>query len=153
MDILIAGYSAFFISGIRPDIWFHLPDIRLEKLFEIKNFPDVKHVMMSFFDGKKCWVSEIVWYHVDIQNLFISKRFFISKKLDIKNIWYQKFFDIENFADTNISISKKLRSTKFGDTQKIVISASLWYQKFSHQHDNQGKKSKIYGSWHGGQQQ
>ena len=28
-DIRLAGYPAFFISGIRPDIRFHLPDIRL----------------------------------------------------------------------------------------------------------------------------
>ena len=36
-DIRLAGYPAFFITGIRPDIRFHSPDIRLEKLFEIKN--------------------------------------------------------------------------------------------------------------------
>ena len=39
-DILVAGYPAFFIFVIRPDIRFHLPDIRpdirLEKLFKFK---------------------------------------------------------------------------------------------------------------------
>ena len=32
-DIRPAGYPAFLISGIRPDIRFRLPDIRLEKQF------------------------------------------------------------------------------------------------------------------------
>ena len=31
----ISGH--FLISGSRPDIRFHMPDIRLEKLFKIKN--------------------------------------------------------------------------------------------------------------------
>ena len=35
-DIRLTGYLAFLISGIRPDVRFHLPDIRLEKLFKIK---------------------------------------------------------------------------------------------------------------------
>ena len=31
------GYPASFISGIRPDIRFQSPDIRLDKLFKNKN--------------------------------------------------------------------------------------------------------------------
>ena len=34
-DIRLAGYPAFLISGIRPDIRFHLPDIRF-------HLPDIR---------------------------------------------------------------------------------------------------------------